>query len=194
MQMPEMDGIELAQRIKGDAGLGAIRLIMLSSLGYPGAEARRSGIEVKLLKPVRERWLHDAAAQVLGMVKSEARTAVVPAKRETRRFNARVLVAEDSPVNQKVVTLMLRRFGIEPILAPDGQAALLEFAKGSYDLILMDIQMPVLSGHEATRLLCTEELVRGNGDHIPVIAMTAGLAAHDQSACLASGMLARRSG
>lgn len=54
--------------------------------------------------------------------------------------------------------------------------------------------MPVLSGHEATRLLCTEELVRGNGDHIPVIAMTAGLAAHDQSACLASGMLARRSG
>ncbi|MBP6808459.1 MAG: PAS domain S-box protein, partial [Chromatiaceae bacterium] len=66
MQMPEMDGIELAQRIKGDAGLGATRLIMLSSLGYPGAEARRSGIEVTLLKPVRERWLHDAAAQVLG--------------------------------------------------------------------------------------------------------------------------------
>jgi len=188
MQMPEMDGIELAQRIKGDAGLGATRLIMLSSLGYPGAEARRSGIEVTLLKPVRERWLHDAAAQVLGMVKSEARAAVVPAKRETRRFNARVLVAEDSPVNQKVVTLMLRRFGIEPILAPDGQAALLEFAKGSYDLILMDVQMPVLSGHEATRLLRAEELARGNGEHIPVIAMTAGVASHDRAACLASGM------
>ena len=106
MQMPEMDGIELAQRIKGDAGLGAIRLIMLSSLGYPGAEARRSGIKVTLLKPVRERWLHDAAVQVLGMVKSEARTAIlVPAKRANRRFNARVLVAEDSMVNQKVVTL-----------------------------------------------------------------------------------------
>lgn len=108
MQMPEMDGIELAQRIKGDAGLGAIRLIMLSSLGYPGAEARRSGIEVKLLKPVRERWLHDAAVQVqvLGMVRSEARTAtLVPAKRANRPFNAQVLVAEDSMVNQKVVTL-----------------------------------------------------------------------------------------
>lgn len=189
MQMPEMDGIELAQRIKGDAGLGGIRLIMLSSLGYPGAEARRSGIEVTLLKPVRERWLHDAAAQVLGMVKSEAGTAtVVPAKGATRRFNAQVLVAEDSAVNQKVVTLMLRRFGIEPTLAADGQAALAALATGSYDLILMDVQMPVLSGHEATRLLRARELERGNGDHIPVIAMTAGVAAHDRSACLASGM------
>ena len=188
MQMPEMDGIELAQRIKGDLGLGAIRLIMLSSLGYPGAEARRSGIEVTLLKPVRERWLHDAAIQVLGMVKPEAKAPAAPAKGAIRRFDAQVLVAEDSAVNQKVVTLMLRRFGIEPTLAPDGQAALAALAEGSYDLILMDVQMPVLSGHEATRLLRAQELERGQGEHIPVVAMTAGVAAHDRSACLASGM------
>lgn len=188
MQMPEMDGIELARRIKGDAVLGLTRLIMLSSLGYPGAEARRSGIEVTLLKPVRERWLHDAAAQVLGMVKPDVKTAIVPIKRENPRFNAQVLVAEDGAVNQKVVTMMLHRFGIEPTLAPDGQAALEALDAGTYDLIFMDVQMPVLSGHEATRLLRAEELERGKGEHIPVIAMTAGVSEHERSACLASGM------
>ncbi len=188
MQMPEMDGMELARRIKGNAELGPIRLIMLSSLGYPGAEARRSGIEVTLLKPVREGWLYDAVAQVLEKVKPVAKINIVPTRADNQRFNAQVLVAEDSAVNQKVVTMMLRRFGIEPTLAPDGQAALKALAIGAYDLVLMDVQMPVLGGQEATRLLRAGELERGKGEHIPVIAMTAGVSAQERSACLASGM------
>ena len=147
MQMPGMDGIELAHRIKGDEALGATRLIMLSSLGYPGPEARRVGIDVTLLKPVREILLHDAAAKVLGMSRPDAGILPVPTKRPTRRFDARVLVAEDNAVNQKVVTMMTRRFGIEPAIAPDGQAALEALAQARFDLILMDIQMPRLSGH-----------------------------------------------
>ena len=103
-------------------------------------------------------------------------------------FDARVLVAEDSLVNQKVVTMMLRRFVIEPTLAADGQAALAALEHTTYDLILMDVQMPVLSGLEATRSIRARELARGNGEHVPVIAMTAGVTAHEREACTASGM------
>ena len=94
MQMPEMDGIELAQRIKGDSSLQATRLLMLSSLGYPGEDARRAGIGVSLLKPVRQSLLHAAAMKVLGMPQP---AADIPAPRRTppqRRFHAKVLVAE----------------------------------------------------------------------------------------------------
>jgi PAS domain S-box-containing protein len=167
MQMPGMDGIELAHRIKGDETLGATRLIMLSSLGYPGPEARRVGIEVTLLKPVREILLHDAAAKVLGMSRQDAGIVPTPPKRAMRRFDARVLVAEDNAVNQKVVTMMLRRFGIEPTLAPDGQAAVDAFETAQFDLILMDVQMPTLSGHEATRFIRAAERARGDGEAYP---------------------------
>ncbi|WP_296805896.1 response regulator [Thiocapsa sp.] len=188
MQMPGMDGIELAHRIKGDNAFGATRLIMLSSLGYPGPEARRVGIEVTLLKPVREILLHDAAAKVLGMSRPDAGIVPVPAKRPTRRFDARVLVAEDNAVNQKVVTMMLRRFGIEPGIAPDGQAAIDALAQERFDLILMDIQMPKLSGHEAARHIRAAEHARGDGEHIPIVAMTAGVSERDREDCFSAGM------
>ncbi len=94
MQMPEMDGIELAQRIKGDSNLQETRLLMLSSLGYPGEDARRAGIGVSLLKPVRQSLLHAAAMKVLGIPQP---AADIPAPRRNppqRRFRAKVLVAE----------------------------------------------------------------------------------------------------
>lgn len=189
MQMPGMDGIELAHRIKGDAALSATRLIMLSSLGYPGPEARRVGIEVTLLKPVREILLHDAAAKVLGMSRQSAGIAPTAPQRAMRRFDARVLVAEDNAVNQKVVTMMLRRFGIEPRIAADGQAAVDAFTEDNrYDLILMDVQMPTLSGHEATRAIRAAERSRGNGERIPVVAMTAAVSERDREDCTAAGM------
>jgi PAS domain S-box-containing protein len=188
MQMPGMDGIELAHRIKGDDALRATRLIMLSSLGYPGPEARRVGIEVTLLKPVREILLHDAAAKVLGMSRGDAGIVPVSFKRPTRRFDARVLVAEDNAVNQKVVTMMLRRFGIEPRIAADGQAAIDAVAEERFDLILMDVQMPKLSGHEATCHIRAAEHARGEGEHIPVVAMTAGVSERDREDCTAAGM------
>jgi PAS domain S-box-containing protein len=188
MQMPGMDGLELAQRIKGDASLAATRLIMLSSLGYPGPEARRAGIDLTLLKPVREILLHDAAAKILGMGRQGAGIMPIPPKLEPVRFEARILVAEDNAVNQKVVTMMLRRFGIEPKVAPDGRAALKSIEEDAYDLILMDVQMPAMNGHEATRQIRAGEKARGAGEHIPVIAMTAAASPCDRDACLAAGM------
>jgi PAS domain S-box-containing protein len=188
MQMPGMDGVELAQRIKGDAQLTPTRLLMLSSLGYPGPEARRAGIDVTLLKPVREILLHDAASKLLGMSPRGVGIRPVVAKEVPTRFDANVLVAEDNPVNQKVVTMMLRRFGIAPTLAGDGQAAIDAFECADYDLVLMDIQMPKLNGHEVARHIRAAEHARGDDEHLPILAMTAGVSREDRDACVAAGM------
>jgi CheY-like chemotaxis protein len=188
MQMPEMDGVELAQRIKGDAALAPTRLLMLSSLGYPGPEARRAGIDVTLLKPVREILLHDAATKLLGMGPSGVGIRPVETKAAPTRFEANILVAEDNPVNQKVVTMMLRRFGITPTIAPDGEAAIDAFEGREYDLILMDIQMPKLNGHEVARQIRATEHARGTDGRIPILAMTAGVSQQDRDACVAAGM------
>jgi PAS domain S-box-containing protein len=188
MQMPRMDGIELAQRIKGDPKLSATRLIMLSSLGYPGREARRAGIEISLLKPVREGLLRVAVTEL--MTTAGAATGATPAqpKQATKRFAARLLVAEDNPVNQKVITMMLKRLGIESVLASDGEAVLAALADERFDLILMDVQMPLLSGYDVTRRIRSAELARGRGEHSPIVAMTAAASIQDREDCLASGM------
>jgi PAS domain S-box-containing protein len=188
MQMPEMDGIELAQRIKGDSSLQETRLLMLSSLGYPGEDARRAGIGVSLLKPVRQSLLHDAALKVLGMPRP---AAAIPAPRRNppqRRFRAKVLVAEDNAVNQKVVSMMLGRFGIHTDIGINGKlAAEMVTNAHDYDLVFMDVQMPVMGGHEATRRIRAHEATTG-GTPIPIIAMTASATARDREACLDAGM------
>ncbi len=184
MQMPMMDGIELAQRIKSDETHASIHVIMLSSLGYPGQDARRAGIEVSLLKPVRETLLHDAAAKVLGMApKSADIVARYPGLRH--QFKADILVAEDNAVNQKVVLRMLAKLGVAVDLAKNGEEAIAAVNTRNYDLVFMDVQMPIIGGYEATRRIRTREQTPA---HLPIVAMTAAAMASDREECLAAGM------
>ena len=188
MQMPDMDGIELAQRIKGDAALADTRLLMLSSLGYPGEDARRAGIGVSLLKPVRQGLLHDAAVKVLDMPQPAASIPAKPADPPSRQFRAKVLVAEDNAVNQKVVLMMLGRFGVDVDVAHNGQLAVDAITGADdYDLVFMDVQMPVMGGHEATRRIRALE-AGSDGPRTPIIAMTASATAKDRESCLNAGM------
>ena len=188
MQMPEMDGLELAQRIKGDANLHDTPLLMLSSLGYPGEGARRAGIGVSLLKPVRQVLLHDAAIKVLGMPQPKAAMRAQRRVTPQLRFRAKVLVVEDNPVNQKVVSMMLGRFGIQPDIAINGQLASEAMSRAhDYDLVFMDVQMPVMGGHEATRRIRAHEAAT-QGTAIPIIAMTASATAKDREICIEVGM------
>ncbi len=185
MQMPGMDGIELAQRIKGDSRLAGTRLLLLSSLGFPGADARRAGIGVSLLKPVRQSLLREAALKVLGRVPGAKAQRLPPPRAQ---FHARVLVVEDNPVNQRVVVLMLQRFGVETEVAENGRAALDTLAGDQgFDLVFMDVRMPVLNGQQATREIRMRECRRGTNS-VPIIAMTASATAKDRAACLAAGM------
>ena len=98
----------------------------------------------------------------------------------------RILVVEDNPVNQKLLSLMLRQFGYLSDIAPNGKDGLDLYAKNEYDLILMDIQMPIMDGFETTAIIRTEE--RETGNHIPIIAVTAHVMPGYRERCLAGGM------
>ena len=188
-RMPVMDGMTLARRIHDDARFAGVRLMLLSSGAIPGQaqEAREAGILGYLPKPVRMRELHDGLALVLGLTAAEHSPLItrhVLAERQARQ-TARVLVVEDNPVNQQVAAGILQRLGLRADVASNGEQALRALAEHRYDMVFMDMMMPVLDGLEATRRLRARE---GDGPHTPVVAMTANAGAADREACLAAGM------
>ncbi|HET7272842.1 MAG TPA: response regulator, partial [Rubrobacter sp.] len=189
MQMPEMDGMELARRIKSDPTISATRLIMLTSLGrnVDTGEARRAGIDVNLTKPVRQSKLYDAIVTVMG--ESEE-----PTPEEAQQVNrrealvpsgARILVAEDNAVNQKVAVKILERLGHRADVAADGLEAVAALSRIPYHAVLMDVQMPEMDGYEATAEIRRRE---GAERHTPVIAMTANAMEGDREKALEAGM------
>ncbi len=199
LQMPGMDGLELARAIKADPALVAPRLVLLTSVGFDqhAVEARQIGIAAYLTKPVRQSHLYDCLVTVMsgspGTAAAPAATApgAVPppapvgAPREEDDQRPRVLVAEDNAVNQKVAAHLLGARGLRVDLVSDGRQALDALARDSYRLVFMDCQMPVMDGYETTAAIRAGE----NGDrHVPVIAMTAGALASDREKCLAAGM------
>ena len=103
------------------------------------------------------------------------------------RYRGRVLVVEDNTVNRQLAMGMLARFGLVPDAVEDGEQALARLEEGSYDLVLMDVQMPVLDGCQATQRLRERERERGWG-HTPVVALTANAMAGDREKALAAGM------
>jgi two-component system sensor histidine kinase/response regulator len=184
MQMPDMDGVQLARAIRADPSIPPIRLVLLSSVGQPAA-ADSTEIDLALNKPVRLALLRDALFQLVhGRTPEPAPRAPQPA---TGRLTGRILLAEDNPINQKVACGMLRKLGLTVEVAGDGAAALDLIAQQSYDAVLMDVQMPVLDGFAATRELRSREQ-RSGGPRLPVIAMTANAMAGDRALCLAAGM------
>lgn len=189
LHMPHMDGYGLAQAMNARPGLRDTPRLLLSSGGLAGeAELRALGIARSLLKPVRQSLLFNAIAEVLATkAKDKPR---MPDKSEAllpTYEGRRVLVVEDNRVNQKVIVAMLGKFGIAPDVADNGQAALDLLARAPYDLILMDCQMPVLGGYEATEELRAREFSAGSG-RTPVIALTAHAATGEREKCLAAGM------
>ena len=185
--MPEMDGFTLASRIRARAELGDIRLFMLTSAGQRGdaARCREIGIEVYLLKPVKQSALLDALAHGLG---EPASGGLAPLSRQVREESRRlqVLLAEDNAVNQKLASRLLEKRGHTVTLANDGREAVELVKAGEFDVVLMDVQMPNMSGLEATAAI--RDLERGTGRHVPIVAMTAHAMRGDQQRCLEAGM------
>jgi signal transduction histidine kinase/CheY-like chemotaxis protein len=190
MMMPGMDGLALARVIKADPAIAAAHLVMMTSVGLRGdaIQARDSRIDGYLSKPVRQSELYNCIATVMGKTVGDG-TLITRHNVSTprQRSNARLLLAEDNPVNQEVATGMLDMLGYRADIVADGQEALEALARGSYDLILMDCQMPRLDGYEATRAIRRQEQ-DGQKKHIPIIALTANVMAEDRERCLKSGM------
>jgi CheY-like chemotaxis protein len=187
--MPDMDGFELAQRIKTDPFLSSAVILMLTSAGQSGdaTRSRRLGIVAHLIKPIRKSELLSAILAVLGQRPADTVPALVPrfSPRETLK-KLRILVAEDNPVNQKVVLRMLEKMGHIPTIAANGQEAVAALVEHSFDLVFMDVQMPEMDGLTATKNIREQE--KHTGLHLPIIAMTAHVMKGDKELCLEAGM------
>ena len=190
MQMPEMDGFQLASKIKEDSSLFAnTSLMMLTSQGKRGdAEKLKSaGFSGYLNKPIDQSILYNSLLTIAGLNSPEQSLVTAYSARKYPQFKARVLVVEDNPVNQKVAQGLLEKFGVQVDLAANGQEALDFLNQLPFDLVLMDCQMPVMDGYEATRQIRLEETKVLNRA-VPVIAMTANSMQGDKEKCLAVGM------
>ena len=198
MQMPGMDGMELARAIKADPLLRPVRLIMLTSMGQrgDGEEAKRAGIEAYLPKPVRQSELRGAISAVVGAPKAARSGEDAPLvtrhslNEQEARARARVLLAEDNPVIQKVAVPMLERLGYRVDVVGDGREAVKALSRVPYDAVLMDVQMPVMDGHEATAEIRRRESEdpETGGYGAPIIAMTANAMQGDREKALEAGM------
>jgi two-component system sensor histidine kinase/response regulator len=195
--MPEMDGFTVAEHLVQNSDAGAARpaagtaptIMMLTSGGHSSdlARCRQLGIAAYLTKPIRQAELWKALLTALGT----AEPSRGPAHGATRRRpddgrQLRILLAEDSPVNQKLAVRLLEKMGHHVTVANDGREAMEAEARESFDLVLMDGQMPEMDGFAAASAIRARE--QGTGRHVPILALTAYAMKGDRERCLAAGM------
>ena len=186
--MPGRDGFDFARQVRDTADLAAAPIVMLTSGPRQGdqALAQQLRLAAYLLKPVEKFNLAGVLAHALGgkMLVGE-QTAIEVSKRPPIR-RLQILAAEDNAVNQRLISTLLTRLGHHVDLAGNGEEAINLYRRQPFDLVLMDVQMPVLGGLEATQRIRELELVTGK--HVPIVAMTANALSGDKDKCLASGM------
>ncbi len=193
MQMPKMDGMMLAREMQTDPLLKDIRLILLSSITMAPTrrEFRENGFRAVILKPLSPVELLDAMVLAMQPDKPLNQAIATPPAAnaaELPRFpSARVLVAEDNPVNRQVALGTLKRFGIQADVAVNGEEVLNHLKDKDTDLVLMDVQMPIMDGLEACRAirLGTEGI---RNPEVIIVAMTANALKGDRELCLEAGM------
>jgi CheY-like chemotaxis protein len=200
MQMPEMDGMTLARAIKAEPAIADTRLIILTSMGHvhTQAELKEAGVDAYLVKPVKQSRLFDCLISVLGraaaehvFTKPEEESANQGLEAELAKVHgARILLAEDNIVNQKVALAQLRGLGFTADSAVNGNEVLEAIKRVPYDIILMDCQMPEMDGYEASRKIRQAEKASQATWPAPVriIAMTANAMAGDREKCISAGM------
>jgi CheY-like chemotaxis protein len=188
VNMPGEDGLMLTSWVRQDAALAGLTVILLTSGVRPEdvARCRELRVAARLLKPIKQSELYHAIALALGMKQPEeagdqAASAVLSSSRPLR-----VLLAEDSVVNQKLAVGLLAKQGHQVVIANNGREAVAAMASGDYDVVLMDVEMPDMDGFEATAAIRERETRLGK--HTPIIAMTAHAMKGDRERCLAAGM------
>jgi two-component system, sensor histidine kinase and response regulator len=191
LNMPDMDGFALVEQLRQSPELaGSARIIVLTSAGQKGEAARckELGVTAYLTKPVSQPELLETIYRVLGAPAPQ----VDPAPQVTSQIvtkgtkQLRVLLAEDNAVNQKLALRLLEKQGHHVTVASDGRKALDALDRDTFDVVLMDVQMPEMDGFEATAAIRARE--QDTGRHMPIIAMTAHAMQGDRERCLAAGM------
>jgi PAS domain S-box-containing protein len=185
-QMPNMDGVMLAEAIRNDPSISGIRMLMLTSLDrrFRADELATIGLTQALMKPVRQGELASAMKKALGAdIATKPRSPLTVAEQPASN-GLRILIVEDNTVNLRVICAQLKKLGHTFNSAANGQEALEALQTSAYDLVLMDCQMPVMDGYEATRAIRAGQ----NQPSIMIVAMTANAMEGDRELCLQAGM------
>ena len=188
VNMPGQSGFDLAVWIRDDEQLESLPLLMLTSASRPGDAKRRQqlGIAAHLLKPAKQSEVFEELVTALGPDSSKRASLTQQESARSRSFSgAKILLAEDNLVNQKLAVGVLKKLDCKPVLVTNGREAIEALQSRDFDLILMDVQMPELDGLQATRKI--RELEQDEA-HIPIVAMTAHAMAGDRDKCLEAGM------
>ena len=191
MHMPKMDGFAFITEVRRSADSTAITIMMLTSGKHRGDLVRCSelGLAAYLLKPIRESQLLDALVRALGGEKVAETVRAAPTSSPSGPLPEeflRILVAEDNPVNRRLVERLLSKRGHRVVLAHNGREAVDAVKQERFDLVFMDVQMPLMGGVEATAAI--RELEKGTAQHLPIVALTAHAMLGDREKYLASGM------
>ncbi len=200
--MPEMDGSELTEKIRAKTDFNHTRLVMLTSIDQAVMTDRRNdiGLDGYITKPLRASRLFDTLSEVLVEAQEKEQSEVTDigtanktpqVTPDTSDQSITVLLVEDNPINQLVAEELLASMGFEVRTANDGKEGLEELDKGGIDLVLMDNQMPVMDGFEATREWRAREERNENGAYtgrMPIIALTANAVKGDREKCINAGM------
>ena len=197
MQMPDTNGLSLAKQIKTEALIANTRIVIMTSLGgrEPDGGGSRAAVEAYLDKPVRQSELFDCLASVIPRSTSERATFLPPARggqgaatqpaKVVSQKAARILLAEDNAVNRDVALLQLQNLGYTVDTVGNGLEAIEALSQATYDIVLMDCQMPKMDGYEATTEIRRRE---GASRHTTIIALTANALQGDRERCFAAGM------
>jgi two-component system, sensor histidine kinase and response regulator len=187
LHMPGMNGLELIEHIQQLPGATPATIMMLTSRGQHGDAARCAelGVSAHLLKPVRPLELQDAIGLAIGGRDPDVAPRPSPEAAREPTESLRVLLVEDNAVNQKVATRLLERRGHQVTVASNGREALAALEKETYDVVLMDMQMPEMDGFEATRTIRAME--KGTALHQQIIALTAHALTSDRERCMEAG-------
>jgi CheY-like chemotaxis protein len=188
--MPEMDGLAVADKMRQDPGFRGTKIILLTSAARNGVPGRiqELGLDACLIKPVTQSTLLETMLLVLGATASGEEAAGRQGVEDKAQPDKplRILLAEDNKVNQSLGVRLLQKRGHSVVIANNGKEAVAVYQSEPFDLVFMDVEMPVMGGHEATAAI--RKIEESTRRRIPIIAMTARAMKGDREACLAVGM------
>jgi two-component system sensor histidine kinase/response regulator len=186
--MPGLSGFDVASALqRGDAPpIGTVMMISAAGLRGDAQRCRELGVAAYLIKPLLEDELREAIGLLLGQESGVAQPLITRHTLEEARRELNILLAEDNLINQKLAVALLTKQGHRVTVAVNGAEAMEISAATDFDLILMDLQMPVMDGLAATEAIRQRE--GDSGKHVPIVAMTANALAGDRERCLEAGM------